>query len=295
MSRELIAAAAGLYLPSREIAHPGHELTQKIRESKVSREHDPLFARLLAQSAERHFPGFRPELVVSLPPKPGRDDRFRSVRRELAARLGAADRASALTLTRPVADYRRLGGARRLAAAAGSHLASESVRARSVLLIDDVVTSGAQAGDAIRALIAAGATEVRFACVARTIGSQRAPPRCIGIAALERSGWPLCRPGTYDPTVADRVVVEVVSVEPLPLGATGSRRAMVRWSDGTVGEALRWWADELLFCEGDLLGKTEAQLRSLHFGRDRDYLRSEPPLPLDQLPGLSSGRLRDDG
>jgi hypothetical protein len=76
--------------------------------------------------------------------------------------------------------------------------------------------------------------------------------------------------------IADRVVLEVVSVNPLPLGASGSRRAVVRWSDGTVGEALRWWHDEVLFCEGDLLGKTEAQLRSLHFKRDRDYLRAEP-------------------
>jgi hypothetical protein len=47
----------------------------------------------------------------------------------------------------------------------------------------------------------------------------------------------------YDHVIADRVVLEVVSVDPLPLGASGSRRAVVRWSDGTVGEALRWWAD----------------------------------------------------
>lgn len=79
----------------------------------------------------------------------------------------------------------------------------------------------------------------------------------------------------YDHSVADRVVLEVVSVESLPPGASGSRRAVVRWSDGSVGEALRWWDDEVLFCEGDLLGKTEAQLRSLHFHRDRDYLRSD--------------------
>jgi hypothetical protein len=95
--------------------------------------------------------------------------------------------------------------------------------------------------------------------------------------------------------MTDRVVVEVVSVEPLPLGASGSRRAVVRWSDGTVSEALRWWDDELVFCEGDLLGKTEAQLRSLHFGRDRDYLRTDTPLPLDRLPGLFSGGRRGDG
>jgi hypothetical protein len=83
------------------------------------------------------------------------------------------------------------------------------------------------------------------------------------------------RPCTYDPSVGDRVVVEVVAIEPMPLGARGSRRAVVRWSDGTVGEALRWWDAEVLFCEGDLLGKTAAELRSLHFRRDREYLHSD--------------------
>jgi hypothetical protein len=31
----------------------------------------------------------------------------------------------------------------------------------------------------------------------------------------------------------------------------------------------------VLFGEGDLLGKSEAQLRSLYFRRDRDYLRRD--------------------
>ena len=75
--------------------------------------------------------------------------------------------------------------------------------------------------------------------------------------------------------MTELAVVEVIAVEPLPLGASGSRRAIVRWSDGSVGEALRWWDDEVLFCEGDLLGKTQAQLRGLHFSRDRLYLRSD--------------------
>jgi hypothetical protein len=53
-----------------------------------------------------------------------------------------------------------------------------------------------------------------------------------------------------------------------------SRRAVVRWSDGTESEALRWYADEVLVCEGDLIGKTQDELRSLHFRRDRDWLQS---------------------
>jgi hypothetical protein len=49
---------------------------------------------------------------------------------------------------------------------------------------------------------------------------------------------------------------------------------VVRWSDGTESEALKWYADELLICEGDLLGKTRDELRGLHFRRDRDWLQS---------------------
>ena len=69
-------------------------------------------------------------------------------------------------------------------------------------------------------------------------------------------------------------VQEVLRFEDLPSGSLASRRAVVRWSDGTEGEALRWYADEVLVCEGDLVGKTEAELRSLHFRRDRDWLES---------------------
>ena len=70
------------------------------------------------------------------------------------------------------------------------------------------------------------------------------------------------------------VVEEVLRFEDLPLGSRGTRRALVRWSDGSEGEALTWYADEILICEGDLIGKTREQLRSLHFRRDRDWLQS---------------------
>jgi hypothetical protein len=46
-------------------------------------------------------------------------------------------------------------------------------------------------------------------------------------------------------------VVEVLRFEDLPLGPRGSRRAIVRWSDGSEGDALAWYADEVLVCEGD--------------------------------------------
>jgi hypothetical protein len=41
-------------------------------------------------------------------------------------------------------------------------------------------------------------------------------------------------------------VVEVLRFEDLPLGSRGSRRAIVRWSNGSEGDALTWYADEIL-------------------------------------------------
>ena len=76
------------------------------------------------------------------------------------------------------------------------------------------------------------------------------------------------------PADSSSTVVEVLRFEDLPLGLTGSRRAIVRWSDGSEGEAIRFYQDEVLVSEGDLLDKTQGEIRSLHFRRDRDWLQS---------------------
>jgi hypothetical protein len=47
------------------------------------------------------------------------------------------------------------------------------------------------------------------------------------------------------------IVTEIVRFEDLPLGSRGTRRAIARWSDGSESEALTWYADEILICEGD--------------------------------------------
>jgi hypothetical protein len=70
------------------------------------------------------------------------------------------------------------------------------------------------------------------------------------------------------------VVDEVLRFENLPLADGGSRRAIVRWSDGSESAAVAWYPDEILLSEGDLIGKTSGQIRSLHFRRDRDWLQS---------------------
>lgn len=81
-------------------------------------------------------------------------------------------------------------------------------------------------------------------------------------------------PGGSTPTRPDpeRTVDEVISIADLPPGSMGSRRAIVRWSDGEEAEACRWYADELLVCEGDLVGKTAAEIRRVLLEREKDFL-----------------------
>ena len=70
-----------------------------------------------------------------------------------------------------------------------------------------------------------------------------------------------------------RTVVAVVAFEDLPTGATGSRRALVRWSDGTEGEALRCYDDEVLVCEGDHGNSRLMALGSRSLRRERHRAR----------------------
>jgi hypothetical protein len=68
------------------------------------------------------------------------------------------------------------------------------------------------------------------------------------------------------------VVEEVLRFEDLPVGSMASRRAVVRWSDGSESEALRWFDDEVLVCEGDhgnsglMSSRVEKSRRLRHWG-----------------------------
>ena len=75
--------------------------------------------------------------------------------------------------------------------------------------------------------------------------------------------------------MSELVVEELVEVRELPVGARGSRSLIVRWSDGTVGEAATFYSDEWALTEGDLVGKSMAEIRALCHARDRDFLQRD--------------------
>jgi hypothetical protein len=82
------------------------------------------------------------------------------------------------------------------------------------------------------------------------------------------------REGSISLNAGSPIVEDVLRFEDLSPGSLGRCRAVVRWSDGIVGEAIRDYRDEILVCGRDLVGRTREAIQSLHFRRDRDWLQS---------------------
>ena len=54
----------------------------------------------------------------------------------------------------------------------------------------------------------------------------------------------------------------------------GRAKLHVTLEDGSEQDAITWFPDELTFTAADAIGRTVEELRTLHFERDRAYLRS---------------------
>lgn len=81
----------------------------------------------------------------------------------------------------------------------------------------------------------------------------------------------------YGCPVSDPVVTRIVAIEELPLGSPASRRLIAEWSDGTESEAIAWFAEDWLLSEGDLIGLTRTQIRTLAHNRNTQSLRDDQP------------------
>ena len=136
----------------------------------------PVFADLLEACVRTHYARVRFDALCPVPLHPLR---FRErgfnqselLANALSRRLGVPCLAHALvrsryteTQTRLKADQRR----QNVAALFNSNPAHRDIlRDRSILLVDDVMTTGSTVNDATRALLEAGAAEVRVATIAR--------------------------------------------------------------------------------------------------------------------------------
>ncbi len=145
-------------------------------------------AEAFAPAIARLLDGSRPPDVVTWVPLGRRRRRARGFdQAEVLARAmaGAASLPMAGLLRRVVdtpPQARRSASERRLGFA-GAFVAVARAPAR-VLVVDDVLTTGATAAECARVLRAAGALEIGVITVARSLGGPR-PPRCYTPAGLQ--------------------------------------------------------------------------------------------------------------
>lgn len=93
-----------------------------------------------------------------------------AIARALAVRTGVAVQVNALRRTRATPSLRGLGPGQRQRAVQGAFKALHRFEGQHVLLVDDVLTTGATANACAKALKNAGAERVTLVCWARVVG-----------------------------------------------------------------------------------------------------------------------------
>lgn len=132
----------------------------------------PLAALIVEECVPRIPSGL--DALVPVPLAPGRErergfNQARLIAERVAGALSVPVRPRWIARARPTRPQSELGAEERRENVRGAFRASPAVLGRHVLLVDDVLTTGATAGECARALRAAGARTVGVVTVARAL------------------------------------------------------------------------------------------------------------------------------
>ena len=181
---------AGRYFTTSDRRHPASALSRLIIEGKQDREAAERLAEIISGLAGTSWRGTDVELITSVPPRPEQDyDRFAPIRATLAQATGVAESGELLSQLFDDEDYKHHCAEDRPDRARG-RFESARLDGERVLLLDDVITSGAQAEDCRRAMLDNGADSVTV--LAFGVTQDRLPrecPNCGGLLRLVTSGY----------------------------------------------------------------------------------------------------------
>jgi HAD superfamily hydrolase (TIGR01549 family) len=180
---------AGHYYTVSDSRHPGDALSRLIIKAKDDPEAARHVGDLLVGLIDMPWKGVAVDLITSVPPEPDQAyDRFALVRAAVAAASGMVDRGDILRQRFGDKDYRRQRAEDRTGRV-HERFASAALNGERILLIDDVITSGGQAEECRRQMLARGARQVVILALGVTQDTlPRACPACGGFLRLVTSG-----------------------------------------------------------------------------------------------------------
>jgi HAD superfamily hydrolase (TIGR01549 family) len=147
----------GRYFQWGDRRYPEHALSRLIIDAKEEKTRQENLAQAFGALGALRFTN-PPALIASVPPAPGDSgDRFTAARAALAEVFDAGDAEGLLTMKYAVEDYKQTPRDQRAAKTRDRFEATRELEGERIILIDDVLTSGSQAGACREALASAGA------------------------------------------------------------------------------------------------------------------------------------------
>ncbi|HEY3758685.1 MAG TPA: HAD-IA family hydrolase [Solirubrobacteraceae bacterium] len=180
---------AGRYYTRYDSRHPGDRLSRLIVRAKGERRAAARAGKLLGGLVAPPRQGATIDLITSVPPKPGAGyDRLAHMRAALATTTGAVESGEILRQRFDDPSYKRQHARARPRRVAGRFAAS-TLSGEHILLLDDVITSGAQVRECRRQLLAQGADRVTILVLGVAQNAlTRYCPLCSGTLHLVTSG-----------------------------------------------------------------------------------------------------------
>jgi hypothetical protein len=180
---------AGHYYTQSDSRHPSDALSRLIIKAKDDPDAAERVGELLAGLTDTPWKGMDVDLITSVPPKPNQTyDRFGPVRAAISAASGTIERGDVLRQLFDDDAYKHQRAEDR-PGRVRERFASIALSNERVLLIDDVITSGGQADECRRQMLAQGASQVVI--LALGVTQERLPrscPECGGFLRLITTG-----------------------------------------------------------------------------------------------------------
>jgi predicted amidophosphoribosyltransferase len=161
--------AGGRYFNTQDVRSMYHQLSQRIIKSKKSNtNHGRVFLKAYEAFLRNIHSRSHVDGITRIPPRPSEigNDRFRSIVDQLCSDGKFSNLVSSLLCIRDYPTQKGLSKAERFENVQDAFDADGAVAGKHVVLVDDVITTGATAFEAARTLYKAGAKEVSIAVLA---------------------------------------------------------------------------------------------------------------------------------